>query len=553
MPGPTLTTKLDRPQLVEWAGTALVVALAAVLRFWNLGRISTLIFDETYYVKDAYTLWQLGFEAAWPPDIDLAFAAGDTSSFLPEAAFVVHPPIGRWLIGLGIAAGGVENAWAWRVSSAVIGTLAVLLLIRVARRLFQSPTIGLIAGLLLAIDGLAIVHSRTGLLDQFLMFFVLAAFWALLRDRQQFRGQLEQWAPIEIMPDGAADGIAAAKAVDIAKAVDAAMVVGPGDGATDVQLEQPRRRQPDWNKARWHSFRWWRSLAGVLLGLAGGVKWSGIYFLAGFGVLTVLWDLWDYRTYARATDTDFTGFCLLPWLRDALVAFVSLVPVAALTYLASWFSWFATPGAWGRNWATENPGSGVTWLPEALRSWVQYHSQMWTFHTSLTESHPYAAGALSWLVQWRPTAFYWATDAELAAIPGCAELEQCAATINSVGNPILWWLGATAILVTIWFGIWFRDWRATAVLSGILFGWAPWLLYPDRTTFTFYAIAFLPWVILALCYVFNIMRDYRWGRIAVTVTLALIVAVSVLFYPIWTGIPIERSTWENLMWLNSWI
>jgi dolichyl-phosphate-mannose-protein mannosyltransferase len=38
-------------------------------------------------------------------------------------------------------------------------------------------------------------------------------------------------------------------------------------------------------------WRPWRLAAGVCLGLACGTKWSGAYFLAAFGLMTVLWDM----------------------------------------------------------------------------------------------------------------------------------------------------------------------------------------------------------------------------------------------------------------------
>ena len=38
----------------------------AVLRFWNLGHPHEIVFDETYYVKDAWTLLHLGYESTWP-------------------------------------------------------------------------------------------------------------------------------------------------------------------------------------------------------------------------------------------------------------------------------------------------------------------------------------------------------------------------------------------------------------------------------------------------------------------------------------------------------
>ena len=494
----------------------LVLAFAALVRLVRLGQPGTLVFDETYYVKDAFTLWRLGFEARWPPEIDAAFAAGDIYSYLHEAAFVVHPQVGKWLIAWGLAVGGAEHAWAWRLANAVVGVAAVWLVMLVARRLFRSRTMGLVAGVLMAVDGAAIVHSRIALLDQFLMFFVLAAFLALLVDRDRNASSLSD---------------------------------------ANLGICQPLRDSALPTLRAWpqnDDYRWLRVLAGVLLGLAFGVKWSAAYFIAGFGLLTVWWDWLAYRGWARQTGAPLSQ-AAARWLRSALAAFAQLVPAAALTYLASWFSWFITPGSFGRDWANFNPGAGVTWLPPLLRSWVHYQGQVWTFHNSLSDPHPYQAGALGWLLQIRPTSFFWAGPAELAALPGCARMQNCSAAVTSLGNPLLWWLATLAIVITIVLGIIHRDWRAVAALSGIAFGWLPWLLYPERTTFTFYAIVFLPWLIFTLCYALNYLRRWPWGHNAIAITVTAIVLVSIAFYPIWTAIPIERTYWERLMWLRSWV
>jgi dolichyl-phosphate-mannose-protein mannosyltransferase len=54
----------------------------------------------------------------------------------------------------------------------------------------RSTLLGCTAGLLMALDGLEFVLSRTGILDIFLMFFVLAAFGAVLIDRDVSRARL---------------------------------------------------------------------------------------------------------------------------------------------------------------------------------------------------------------------------------------------------------------------------------------------------------------------------------------------------------------------------
>ena len=550
VPG-TNWTRIDR--LRDRVGTGLILLLAALVRFIGLSRPGTLVFDETYYVKDAFTLWRLGFEARWPAEIDAAFAAGDIYSYLNEAAFVVHPPVGKWMIAWGLAVGGAQNAWAWRFTNAVVGVLAVWMMTRVARMLFRSTNLGLISGLLMAVDGMAIVHSRVALLDQFLMFFVLAAFWALLLDRQQFRGRLDQ--RITHFRNAALETTyphLIQYATTSVTSNSPELTQYPANSVASTSTEvSPISAGAGWQFLP-RTFRWWRLVAGVLLGLACGVKWSGAYFLAGFGLLTVLWDLTAYRAMARKNGIQYLQL-LSHWLHDAATAFLSLVPVAALTYLATWASWFTTPGAFGRNWAAEHPGAGITWLPPILRSWVHYQNQVWTFHTGLSDPHPYASPAWAWIMQLRPTAFFWGTNEDFPNYAGCARLRDCTMAINALGNPFLWWLAALAILATIWFGILLRDWQALAVLSGLAFGWLPWLLYPERTTFAFYSIAFLPWLILTLCYAFWIVRHWRWGRRFTLITVSLIVLVSILYYPIWTALPIEHSFWRSLMLLPSWI
>ena len=499
-----------RDRLWGWLGPLLVTVLAGIARFANLGRPHKLVFDETYYVKGAYSLLKVGYEAAWGANPNTAFEAGHLDTFLPRADYAVHPPVGKWLIALGMEVVGPASSVGWRFAAAVFGTLSVFMLARIARRLFASTLLGTIAGGLLAIDGEAIVHSRTGLLDSFVMFFVLAAFGALLIDRERARRRL-------------ARGVAAL--------LDAGLAPGWG----------PRL-----------GIRWWRVAAGVLLGLAIGTKWSGLYFLAVFGLLSVGWDI------AARHAVGIRNWPAAGVLRDGVPAAATLVPLAAVTYLASWFSWLATPGAYLRDWAATHPGEGVTWLPPLLRSLWHYHQDMWLFHTNLTATHSYAASPLGWPVQWRPTSFFYETPMPAHAACGA---DVCSQTITSLGNPILWWAATAAVVAVVWWGVRARDWRAVAVLSGIVAGWVPWLAEAHRTIFTFYSIAFAPWMILALTYALGRVLGRpedspvrrRRGADWVVGFLTLVFLVSAFFYPLWTAQAVSYGFWHAHMWLPSWI
>ncbi|WP_418276044.1 dolichyl-phosphate-mannose--protein mannosyltransferase [Isoptericola jiangsuensis] len=497
-----------------WIGVALITLLAAVTRLWNLGKPGTLVFDETYYVKDAFTLGSEGYERKWPDDPNPAFEAGDVHTYLDQASYVVHPPVGKWMIWLGMeAGGGATNPFAWRLASAVVGILAVFLLARIARRLFASTTMGLAAGFLLAIDGQAIVHSRTALLDQFLMFWVLVAFGCLLLDREQARRRL------------------------------AARIAGVLEAGGNLAATGPRL-----------GFRWWRLAAGVSLGLACGVKWSGLYFIVVFGLLTVLWDLTARR---RAGVRRWVTGTLL---HDALPAFVVIVPVAALTYLASWFSWIASKDGYYRTWAADNPGEAVGWMPDWLASLWHYHQEMYKFHTGLSSEHAYAASPLGWIVQWRPTSFHWERYAAGEGTCPADTTGGCAVAVTALGNPLLWYLAAIAIVVTIALGVWLRDWRALAVLSGTVAGWLPWFQYTERTIFTFYSITFTPWVILTLLYPMVVALERtgrRRGRAGVVAVIAVVMlaitAVSVAFYPFWSAMEVPYDYWRQIFRFQNWI
>src|SRR5882757_2031640 len=172
-----------------WLGPLLVTAFGAFLRFNQLKVPDKVIFDETYYVPDALGILRYGVEHNYVSARNSMLVQGNTHIFTSGGEFVVHPPVGKLFIAFGEWTFGV-NSFGWRFSAALIGSLAILLLARIARRMTRSTLLGCIAGLLLALDGLEFVMSRTALLDIFLMFWILATFGCLVVDRDISRARL---------------------------------------------------------------------------------------------------------------------------------------------------------------------------------------------------------------------------------------------------------------------------------------------------------------------------------------------------------------------------
>ncbi len=170
--------------LWPWLGPLLVTVFGGFLRFWHLGRPNAVVFDETYYVKDSWSILNHGYERAYARQADAKLVNGSTDILSERATFIVHPPVGKWVIALGEKVAGLDS-FGWRLGVAIIGTATVFLIARVGIRLTRSILLGCLAGFLFAIDGLAVVMSRTALLDGTLAFFLLAGFACLLVDRDR--------------------------------------------------------------------------------------------------------------------------------------------------------------------------------------------------------------------------------------------------------------------------------------------------------------------------------------------------------------------------------
>ena len=160
--------------VVGWTASLGLTLLALFLRLWKLGTPKDFEFDETYYAKDAWSLLHFGYAQGYVDGRQRARSstATTTGQWTDDPSMIVHPEVGKWLIALGEKAFGMDP-FGWRVAAAVVGSLMVLVMCRLVRRMTGSTALGLVAGLLLSLDGLQFVLSRLALLDIFLAFFIL--------------------------------------------------------------------------------------------------------------------------------------------------------------------------------------------------------------------------------------------------------------------------------------------------------------------------------------------------------------------------------------------
>jgi len=415
-----------------------ITLIALFLRLFNLGTPKGFVFDEVYYVDGARDYLAHGVEVTGQ-----------------EPEFVVHPPVGKWLIALGIKIFG-DNEFGWRFMGALLGTAMIVLIALIAQRLFRNSFLTIAASALMAMDGLALVHSRTALLDIYLSFFVLLATYLFLARRH--------W------------------------------------------------------------------LAGIAIGLAVATKWSALYYLALLGIVAL------YRVFTHNTGRDL--------IKPSLKTFSQYAVIPFSIYITSWSGWFISNRGWARDYSSN-----------LIASFLHYHSQMLGFHTGLVEKHSYQANPWSWLIMGRPTSFFYETPKSCGA-------DNCSQEVLALGTPILWWLATIALAVVI--GFWIKSIAAkryepplNVIVAGVIAGYLPWFFFQKRTVFSFYAIVFEPFLILALIYCAYVallhFENKRNTYVVMGLILFAIFVNFIFFLPLFTGDVITYDSWQARMWLPSWV
>ncbi len=449
-------TRLDTVLLVA------VSTVAAGIRLLGLDHPGALVFDEIFYAQNACLL-----------------VAGPDFCGVAEPLSNAHPPLGQWLIAVGIVVAGYDP-FGWRIASVVAGTVTVALTYLLARLVIRSESgrlaaIGAtVAAGLLALDVLHLVQSRIAMLDVFLAMFVVAAFVAVVLDLRS----------------------------------------APRAGRGGIGL--------------WLFGRPWRLAAGVLVGCAVAVKWSGVYSALGVVALVVAAEIVARRTDDGGARRGWTAAFGAAFRAEGLrtVAWLGVVPV--LVYLVTYVG------------VAEGSLLAVPWREGSWFYDVGHHQlAMARFHAGLEGHHPYESSSWSWFLLKRPVAF-WFTEGETFQ------------HILSVGSPLAWW---PALAAFAWLGVtWFRRNRwlgASVILVGALSAYLPWLILGFARTqiFLWYVLPTLPFIYAGVG--IAVVRWRGWARGALVIGLAAALAGFLFFWPIATASPLSPDEWRLRMWFTS--
>lgn len=462
---------IDHPRAwsrLDWGALAAVTLGGAALRLVGLARPVGLVFDEIFYARNA-----------------CQYVLGGAECGIGELAGRSHPPLGNWLIGIGIRIFGY-NEFGWRITAALAGAVTIGLLYLLVRRLLAgrvpdgAATVGSFSAAgLLAIDFLHLVQSRMAMLDVFVTLFVVAAVLFTVLDVTRDRGEATRswW--------------------------------------TRLALGRP-----------------WRLLTGASLGAAVGVKWSGAYAGLIVVALIVAWETAASRDRDNhgGTGRSWWGALGIAARRELPRSLVLLGLVPLVVYVASYI---------GR---IPEAGLGLPWVDGTFLHEVwQHQERMLRFHVGLGGNHPYESPAWSWLLDKRPVAYYFRVDdgayRHILALGN--PLAWWAGGVAVIGLGVAWvrdgmrlarpepvLLGAVAAT--------YLPWLALTASRSFVFIW--------------YILPTIPFLCAALGLVAAYAWRGIPGRVAVGVGGAVLIASFAFFFPVLTALRISPDDWRARIW-----
>ncbi|MGQ4649253.1 phospholipid carrier-dependent glycosyltransferase [Lyngbya aestuarii] len=303
------------------------------------------------------------------------------------------------------------------------------------------------------------------------------------------------------------------------------------------------------------------ALSGVFFGASAAIKWNGLWFLLGvYMIWTAAWGMQWVRSRMGSQELEvgngkFSETPLHNLTELKLIALLwNFAIIPALTYSLLWIPHLQM-----------NPSPGF---------WEAQH-RILTFHESIgsgSEVHPYCSRWYSWLLMIRPVAYFYhtaqnTTETVPAYPPLPASMGKVIYDVHAIGNPVLWWLSTTAILLLVVLlavrlssgeGWKFTPTSSSYIALYLVLNWLanllPWVKV-TRCTFLYHYMGASVFSGLSLAWIVDrwLRSEQSYRRQAGIIVILLILLAFYFWMPIYLGLALSPQGYQLRIWLRSWV
>jgi len=271
--------------------------------------------------------------------------------------------------------------------------------------------------------------------------------------------------------------------------------------------------------------RWRWTLGSALLGLAVGVKWAAIPYVAMAGLAFVFLRLRDARLAKAKLATAFAGKDQPHWNGLATIPGLLIMGVVSIAvYLVT----FAPAFFYAQN-------------PLTLSTLIPFQFDMYAQQTQILSPHTYQSEWYQWPLISRPIWYFFEPDPVRHA------------GVLLVGNPLVMWGGVLAVVLCLISWIETRAIRPGAVALMWIASVAIYIVIPKSLGFYYYYYLSSIFLCLALPIAFDLLDPVRKMGLGEWFTAASLLTF-LYFYPIIAAVPLsDPQDFHRWILFNSWI
>ncbi|WP_223066990.1 glycosyltransferase family 39 protein [Paenibacillus caui] len=424
-----------------------------------------------------------------------------------------HPPLGKIFISVGIKLLGL-SPFSWRIVGTLFGIAMLPLMYRMALTLFKRSRYAITATLLFALDFMHFSQTRMATIDVYAVFFMMLMYYFMFRyvSMNFYKVPLiRTLVPLGL--SGLFFGIGVASKWNVAY----------GGAGLAVMLGLSLY-------ARYREFRAARAWSGNAAPL-NRVD-SNLTETAALGPDSeqMADAIAGPNTASREKEALACTKATRSFLRNTLITLSSclifFIAIPAIIYCLSFIP------------VLNEEAGGYT-----LDHLIEAQVHMYDYHSQLTATHPYSSQWWEWPFMKRPLWLYNGTE-----LPSGMK-----STMVTMGNPLIWWTGIFAVLLTVWLSIKRKDQYMYMAWIAYFSVYVPWMLVP-RYTFIYHYFTMVPFMILSIVYVMKLCEErYAWFP---KVRIAYVIGAGVLFvmfYPALSGLVVSRDYIDYVLrWFPSW-
>ena len=170
---------------------------------------------------------------------------------------------------------------------------------------------------------------------------------------------------------------------------------------------------------------------------------------------------------------------------------------------------------------------------------IKVNKAMYNYHSKLEDTHNFSSKWYTWPISYKPV-WYHQQDTK----------ENYEETISGVGNIIIWYASILGVIYCLLKGILKKDKKAIFLVICVLSMWLP-FVFIKRIMYLYHFFPALPFFFMTSVYLFKDLEELNIKKIF-SIYIILSSIFFILYYPVISGIEIDKEYTKALEIYNSW-